>query len=72
MAGKMSGAKGMGAARMKGRFPLKKKKAAKPDKAEKETAAEDKVEPAGAEAKEADGEGKMPSKFKKRMFSETY
>lgn len=69
MAGMMSGAKGMGAAKMRGKFPFKKKKkgAAKAEKAEKTELKGDEEVPSASEQ-----EVPTPGKIRKRMVSETY
>lgn len=77
MAGKMSGMKGMGAAKMKGRFTSKKKKKAVKTmaKADDEGVADTAIEPKGEAAAQADGDLPTLSKkpfIKKRMTSETY
>lgn len=76
MAGKMSGMKGMGAAKMKGRFAKKKSKAVKTmAKADDEGVADTAIEPKGEAAAQADGDLPTLSKkpfIKKRMTSETY
>lgn len=69
MAGNMTGMKGMGASKMKGRFPFKKKKKGVPQPAPKK-GAEEAVEPRDLAAAESPvDEG---AEVKKRKVSATY